>query len=85
MTSFYDTMKKINSLKRRGVKSLNKKDCEMVFECAADCDLQEILEYLGCKVQRVADLFNVELPGERFSKAELDKQQRIEKMYEQLS
>lgn len=78
---FSEMMKTTNRLIKEGVKELNKADCETVFGTKATENLKEELEYLGWTVQRVADIFNAKLPEERFTKAEIEKQVRIEKTY----
>ncbi len=80
MTSFYEMMRAINKLKNANINELNKTDCETIFERETDHQFKEELEYLDCKVVKVADLFNVTLPEEKFTRDELNKQKRIETM-----
>ena len=72
-------MKIINKSIKSGITEINKSDAEHLFG-RADEQLAEELEYLGCDVQRVADLFNVKF-GEKFKKEEIEKQEEIERMY----
>ena len=81
MESFYQIMRKINWLKNRGIKTLNKEDVEMQFGRDTDHEMKEILVYLDCKVVKVADLFNVTLPERKFTREEMNRQKRIEEMY----
>ena len=76
---FSEMMKIINELIKSGITEINKEDVVSLFG-AADERLAEELRYLGCNVQRVADLFNVKF-GEKFTKEEIKKQQEIERMY----
>ena len=72
-------MEIINHEIKNDVMEINKSDVEFLFG-AADERLAEELRYLGCNVQRVADLFNVKF-GEKFTKEEIEKQEEIERMY----
>ena len=76
---FSEMMKIINELIKSGITEINKEDVVSLFG-AADERLAEELRYLGCNVQRVADLFNVKF-GEKFTKEEIKKQEEIERMY----
>ena len=76
---FSKMMKIINKSIKSGITGINKLDAEHLFG-AADERLAEELRYLGCNVQRVADLFNVNF-GEKFTKEEIKKQEEIERMY----
>lgn len=76
---FSKMMKIINKSIKSGITEINKSDVEHLFG-AADERLAEELRYLGCNVQRVADLFNVKF-GEKFTKEEIEKQEEIERMY----
>lgn len=76
---FSKMMKIINKLIRSGITEINKEDVVLLFG-AADERLAEELRYLGCNVQRVADLFNVKF-GEEFTKEEIKKQEEIERIY----
>ena len=72
-------MKIINKLLKSGITEINKSEVEQLFG-VADEQLAEELRYLGCNVQRVADLFNVEF-REKFTKEEIEKQKEIERIY----
>lgn len=72
-------MKIINKLLKSGITEINKSEVVQLFG-VADEQLAEELRYLGCNVQRVADLFNVEF-GEEFTKEEIKKQEEIERIY----
>ena len=76
---FSKMMKIINKLLKSGITEINKSEVEQLFG-VADEQLAEELRYLGCNVQRVADLFNVEF-GEKFTKEEIEKQEEIERIY----
>ena len=76
---FSKMMKIINKLIRSGITEINKEAVVILFG-AADEPLAEELRYLGCNVQRVADLFNVKF-GEEFTKEEIKKQEEIERIY----
>ena len=76
---FSKMMKIINKLIKSGVTEIDKSDVEYLFGRANE-QLAEELKYLGCDVQRVADLFNVKF-GEKFTKEEIEKQEEIERMY----
>lgn len=76
---FSEMMKIINMLLKSGITEINKSEVVQLFG-VADEQLAEELRYLGCNVQRVADLFNVEL-GEKFTKEEIEKQEEIERIY----
>ena len=76
---FSQMMKIINKLLKSGITEINKADVEHLFG-RADEQLAKELKYLGCDVQRVADLFNVKF-GEKFTKEEIEKQEEIERMY----
>jgi hypothetical protein len=73
-------MRTINKLKNEKVETLNKTDVEMIFG-SADHQLKEELEYLDCKVVKVADLFNVTLPAKKFTREELNHMKFVETMY----
>ena len=75
-------MKIINKSIKSGITEINKSDAELLFGRANE-QLAEELEYLGCDVQRVADLFNVKF-GEKFTKAEIEKEEEIERMYDNI-
>ena len=72
-------MKIINKSIKSGITEINKSDAEHLFGRANE-QLAEELKYLGCDVQRVADLFNVKF-GEKFTREEIEKQEEIERMY----
>ena len=72
-------MKIINKSLKSGITEINKSDAVHLFG-AADEQLAEELAYLGCNVQRVADLFNIKF-GEKFTKEEIKKQEEIERIY----
>ena len=72
-------MKIINKSIKDGITEINKSDVVNLFG-RADEQLASELRYLGCDVQRVADLFNVKF-GEKFTKEEIEKQEEIERMY----
>ena len=76
---FSEMMKIINKLLKSGITEINKSEVELLFG-VADEQLAEELRYLGCNVQRVADLFNVEF-REKFTKEEIEKQKEIERIY----
>lgn len=76
---FSKMMKIINKSLKSGITEINKADAVHLFG-TADERLAEELRYLGCNVQRVADLFNVKF-GEKFTKEEIEKQEEIERMY----
>ncbi len=76
---FSKMMKIINKSIKSGITEINKSDAEHLFGRANE-QLAEELKYLGCDVQRVADLFNVKF-GEKFKKEEIEKQEEIERMY----
>lgn len=76
---FSKMMKIINKLLKSGITEINKSEVVQLFG-VADEQLAEELRYLGCNVQRVADLFNVEF-GEEFTKEEIKKQEEIERIY----
>ena len=76
---FSKMMKIINKSIKSGITEINKSDVELLFGRTTE-QLSEELRYLGCDVQRVADLFNVKF-GEKFSKEEIEKQEEIERMY----
>ena len=76
---FSKMMKIINKSLKSGITEINKADAVCLFG-AADERLAEELRYLGCNVQRVADLFNVKF-GEEFTKEEIKKQEEIERIY----
>ena len=76
---FSKMMKIINKAIKNGTMEINKSDAVHLFG-TADERLAEELRYLGCDVQRVADLFNVKF-GEKFTKEEIEKQEEIERMY----
>ena len=76
---FSEMMKIINKLLKSGITEINKSEVELLFG-VADEQLAEELRYLGCNVQRVADLFNVEF-REKFTKEEIEKQEEIERIY----
>ena len=76
---FSKMMRIINKSIKSGITEINKSDAEYLFG-AANEQLAEELKYLGCDVQRVADLFNVKF-GEKFTKEEIEKQEEIERMY----
>ena len=78
--TFSGKMKLINELLSQGIHEINKQDTIQLFG-RADSQLAVELAYLGCKVNSVADLFNVKLPDSRFTRYELDRQKHIEKMY----
>lgn len=78
--TFSAKMKLINELLSQGIHELNKQDVIFIFGRADDA-LAEELRYLGCEVNKVADLFNVKLPDKRFTSHEINKQINIEKMY----
>ena len=63
----YQMMMIINELKEHNIQHLNKRDVKYYFD-NADENTAECLEYLGCKVERVADLLNVTLPKKKFTK-----------------
>lgn len=76
--TLYQMMRTINKLKNNGINSLNKNDVNHVFGNTDD-NTRECLVYLGCDVQRVADIFNVTLPDQKFTRDELAEQKRTEK------
>ena len=76
---FSKMMKIINKLIKSGITEIDKSDVEYLFGRVNE-QLAEELKYLGCDVQRVADLFNVKF-GEKFTKEEIEKQEEIERMY----
>ena len=76
---FSKMMRIINKSIKSGITEINKSDAEHLFGRANE-QLAEELRYLGCNVQRVADLFNVKF-GEKFTKEEIEKQEEIERMY----
>ena len=76
---FSKMMKIINKSIKDGITEINKLDVVHLFG-RADEQLAAELRYLGCDVQRVADLFNVKF-GEKFTKEEIEKQEEIERMY----
>lgn len=76
---FSEMMKIINKLLKSGITEINKSEVVQLFG-VADEKLAEELRYLGCNVQRVADLFNVKF-GEKFTKEEIEKQKEIERIY----
>lgn len=76
---FSKMMKIINKAIKNGITEINKSDAVLLFGSSNE-QLAEELRYLGCDVQRVADLFNVKF-GEKFSKEEIEKQEEIERMY----
>lgn len=76
---FSQMMKIINKSIRNGITEINKSDVVHLFG-RTDEQLASELRYLGCDVQRVADLFNVKF-GEKFTKEEIEKQEEIERMY----
>ena len=76
---FSKMMKIINKSIKSGITEINKSDAEHLFGRANE-QLAEELRYLGCNVQRVADIFNVKF-GEKFTKEEIEKQEEIERMY----
>ena len=78
--TFSAKMKLINDLLGQNIHELNKQDVIHLFG-KADSQLATELAYLGCKVNSVADLFNVKLPDSKFTRYELDRQKHIEKMY----
>ena len=80
MTSIYKTMRIINKLLNNEITELNKADSETVFE-KIDDEVIEILIYLGCDINRTADLLNIKLPDNKFSRTELQTQKRLETMY----
>lgn len=77
---FSKMMKIINKLIKSGITEINKADAEYLFG-VADEQLAEELEYLGCDVRRVADLFNVKF-GEKFTKEEIEKEEEIERLFD---
>lgn len=79
--SFYKMMRIINKLMNAKIEYLNKEDTEVIFEHDANYELKDALVYLGCKVVKVADLFNVTLPEEKFSREELQRAKRVEELY----
>lgn len=77
----YQLMKEINKLKNKGITHLNKRDVDYLLG-TPDETMQCKLEYIGCYVERVADLFNVELPEKKFTREQLKEQKwRSELMY----
>ena len=66
-------MKEINKLKNKGITHLNKRDVDTLFG-TPDETMMCKLEYIGCYVERVADLFNVELPEKKFTREQLKEQ-----------
>ena len=78
--TFSGKMKIINKLLKQDIHELNKQDIILTFG-KADDRLAEELRYLGCEVNKVADLFNVKLPDEPFTSDEINKQINIERMY----
>ena len=78
--TFSGKMKIINKLLKQDIHELNKQDIIFTFG-KADDTLAEELRYLGCEVNKVADLFNVKLPDEPFASGEINKQINIERMY----
>lgn len=78
--TFSGKMKIINKLLKQDIHELNKQDTIFTFG-KADNTLAEELRYLGCEVNKVADLFNVKLPDEPFASDEINKQINIERMY----
>lgn len=78
--TFSGKMRLINILLIQDIHELNKQDVIFTFGKADDA-LAEELRYLGCEVNKVADLFNVKLPDKRFTSHEINKQINIERMY----
>lgn len=68
---FSQMMKIINKLLKSEITEINKADVVHLFG-ADDKRLAEELRYLGCTVQRVADLFNVKFE-EKFTKEEIER------------
>ena len=66
---FSKMMKIINNSIKNGITEINKADVVHLFG-RTDEQLASELRYLGCDVQRVADLFNVRF-GEKFTKEEI--------------
>ena len=75
-----EMMKIINNEIKNGVMEINKSDVEYLFG-RNDVSLAEELTYLGCEVQRVADLFNVKFK-EKFTRKEIVHQKEIERMFD---
>lgn len=76
----YEIMRTINNLINKDIKELNKQDCSYIFGASSHNDFQKLrgeLEYVGCNVVAVADLFNVTLPDEKFSRKELTTQREF--------
>ena len=76
---FSEMMKIINRMIKNGVTTINRSDVLKLFG-RDDEQIADELRYLGCEVQRVADLFNVTF-GETFTKDEIKKQMEIERIY----
>ena len=75
-----EMMEIINKTIKNGVTEINKSDVEYLFG-RDDELLAEELTYLGCEVQRVADLFNVKFT-EKFTRKEIAHQKEVERMFE---
>ena len=82
-TKFSDYMQIINQLKNDGIDEIPKQDVIFLFGRATD-QLANELEYLGCNVTNVADLFNVKLPDIKFTRAEIQKQRESERLFDKL-
>ena len=78
-----EMMEIINNAIKNGVMEINKSDVEYLFG-RDDASLAEELIYLGCEVQRVADLFNVKF-NEKFTRKEITHQKEAERMFENIS
>ena len=77
-----EMMKIINNEIKNGVMEINKSDVEYLFGKDNKL-LAEELTYLGCEVQRVADIFNVKFT-EKFTRKEIEHQKEVEKMFDLL-
>ncbi len=77
MTTFSGKMQAINTLMGAGIKELNKSDVKDIFGNREQ--LKDELEYLGCRVSKVADLFNVKMPDTKFTREELQRQKQLER------
>lgn len=77
-----EMMEIINKAIKNGITEINKSDVECLFG-RDDESLAEELTYLGCEVQRVADLFNVKFT-EKFTRKEITHQKEVERMFENI-
>lgn len=82
--NFYKIMRDLNKLMSSCVTELNRGDVEAKLQMNADHETKEILDYLGCTVTYVADIFNVKMPEAKFTRDELAKQKRVETYFNSL-